>query len=91
MLAWPMMAEQRLNAKLIVDEVGIGLRIGEGDGVVGWEVVDKTVRELMLGERGKKVRKKVKGLGEAARNAVNEGGHSWQSLDMLLDEVRRNS
>ncbi|XXG79788.1 hypothetical protein AAC387_Pa09g0785 [Persea americana] len=90
-LAWPMMAEQRLNAKLIVDELGIGLRIGEGDGVVGWEIVDKMVRELMVGERGKEVRKKVKGLGEAARNAMNEGGHSWESLDMLLDEVCRNS
>lgn len=48
---WPMIVEQRLNVKLVADEFGVGLRIGEGNGVVGWEVVEKMVRELEGGSK----------------------------------------
>ncbi|XP_042497409.1 UDP-glycosyltransferase 90A1-like [Macadamia integrifolia] len=63
-LAWPMMGDQFLNAKMVVEELGIGLRIpgaGAGDGgVVRAEVLQRMVKELMVEEKGKKVTEKVR-------------------------------
>ncbi|XP_043688394.1 UDP-glycosyltransferase 90A1-like [Telopea speciosissima] len=94
-LAWPMMAEQHLNARMVAEELGVGLRIlgsnGSVRGFVGAEIVEKMVRELMEGEEGEKVSKKVKEVGEAARKAMEEGGSSWRTLDQLIDETCRNT
>lgn len=88
-LAWPMMAEQHFNARMVVEEIKIGLRVetcnGSVRGFVKREGLEKMVRELMEGERGKEVRKKVKEVAEAARKAVEEGGSSYQTLDQLID------
>ncbi|PIA62063.1 hypothetical protein AQUCO_00200206v1 [Aquilegia coerulea] len=92
-LAWPMMAEQFINAKM-VEELGIGLRMQptENTGartLVKSEKVEKMVRKLMLGDEGKQAQKKVKNIGESAKRAMGEGGSSKGALDMLIDEVCR--
>ncbi|KAL3526036.1 hypothetical protein ACH5RR_014408 [Cinchona calisaya] len=91
LLAWPMMADQPLNARLVVDEIKVGIRVETSDGSVkGFvksEGLEKSVRELMEGTKGKEVRKNVKEVGEAAMGAVKEGGSSWHSLNLLLDEL----
>ncbi|KAA8548081.1 hypothetical protein F0562_004658 [Nyssa sinensis] len=73
-LAWPMMAEQHLNARMVAEEIKVGLRVetsnGSVRGFVKREGLEKMVRELMEGEMGKEVRKKVKEVGEAARKAM---------------------
>lgn len=56
-------------------------------GFVKWEGLEKPIRELMEGEKGKEGRKKVKEIGEAAINAVKEGGSSWQTLNELIHEL----
>lgn len=81
-LAWPMMAEQPLNARMVVEEIKVGLRV-EGS-VKG---IEKTVKELMEGEKGEEVRKKVKEFADVARKAVEDGGSSWQTLQSLIDEA----
>ncbi|KAJ9677706.1 hypothetical protein PVL29_022595 [Vitis rotundifolia] len=91
-LAFPLMAEQHLNARMVVDELGIGLRIlasnGSVRGFVESKDVERMVRELMeRGEKGKEVRKKVKEVGEAARAAMGDGGPSSRTLDLFIDEV----
>ncbi|XP_058112308.1 UDP-glycosyltransferase 90A1-like [Magnolia sinica] len=91
-LAWPMMAEQHLNAKL-VEELGIGLRIearnGKGcNGLVSSDDVEKMVRELMGGEKGCEAGKKMQEVGQAGRRAMEESGTSWRSLDLLLEELK---
>ncbi|KAI3722305.1 hypothetical protein L2E82_33337 [Cichorium intybus] len=91
-LAWPMMAEQPLNAKMVVEEIKIGLRVetcdGSVKGFVKSEGLKKTVKELMEGEKGKEVRKKVMEVGKAAKEAMSEEGSSWRTLDELIEEVR---
>ncbi|KAH7851584.1 hypothetical protein Vadar_013728 [Vaccinium darrowii] len=91
-LAWPMMAEQHLNARVVVEEIKVGLRVetsnGSVRGFVKSEGLKKMVRELMEGEMGKEVRKKVKEVGEAAKKAVEEGGSSWHNLNQLIDELQ---
>ncbi|KAA8548080.1 hypothetical protein F0562_004659 [Nyssa sinensis] len=91
-LAWPMMAEQHLNARMVAEEIKVGLRVetsnGSVRGFVKREGLEKMVRELMEGEMGKEVRKKVKEVGDAARKAMENGGSSWRTLNQLMDELK---
>ncbi|KAK4711926.1 hypothetical protein R3W88_006439 [Solanum pinnatisectum] len=70
------MAEQHLNARMVTEEIGVGLRImpknGSVRGFVEAEEVEKMVRELMEGEKGE-------------MEAMKEGGSSWSTLDPLVD------
>ncbi|PON32008.1 UDP-glucuronosyl/UDP-glucosyltransferase [Parasponia andersonii] len=90
-LAWPMMAEQPHNARMVVEEIKVGLRVETSDssvaGFVRSEELKKMVKELMEGQMGKEVRKKVKEVADMAKAAVEEGGSSWQALDTLIDEA----
>ncbi|KAH0690479.1 hypothetical protein KY289_017837 [Solanum tuberosum] len=90
-LALPFMAEQHVNTRMVTEEIGVGLRImprnGSVRGFVEAEEVEKMVRELMEGEKGEMVRKKVKELGENAEEAMKEGGSSWSTLDLLIDDA----
>lgn len=90
-LALPFMADQHLNARMMVEEIGVGLRImprgGSVRGFVVAEEVEKKVREMVKGQRGAEVRKMVEKLGDAAAEAVGEGGSSWRSLGMLIDDI----
>ncbi|XP_016559080.2 UDP-glycosyltransferase 90A1 [Capsicum annuum] len=90
-LAWPIMSDQHLNARMVVEEIKIGLRVetcdGSVRGFVKWEGLEKQMRELMEGEKGKGARKKVKEIGEVAIGAVREGGSSWQTLNDLFLEL----
>ncbi|KAJ7974552.1 Glycosyltransferase [Quillaja saponaria] len=92
-LAWPMTAEQPLNARMVNEEIKVGLRVETCDGTVKgfvkWEGLGKMVRELMEGEKGEEVRKKVKEFAVMAKKAVEEGGSSWRTLDLLIDETCR--
>ncbi|KAJ0053312.1 hypothetical protein Pint_02687 [Pistacia integerrima] len=92
-LAWPIMAEQALNAKMVAEEIKVGLRVESCDGsvmggFVKWEELVKKVRELMVGENVKELRKKVKELSEGAKKAMEEEkGLSWHTLDTLIAEA----
>ncbi|KAL3629237.1 hypothetical protein CASFOL_026459 [Castilleja foliolosa] len=91
-LAWPMMAEQFINAKFVTEEIKIGLRVNTVDGFrkgfVTGESLKGTVMELMEGKIGKELRVNVVEVAEAARKAVAEGGSSWRDLNRLIDETR---
>ncbi|KAK9684130.1 hypothetical protein RND81_10G188300 [Saponaria officinalis] len=87
-LAWPMSAEQHLNARLIVEEVKVGLRVetcnGSVRGFVKWEGLRNSILELMVEEKGKMVRNNVEELAKVAKKTIEEGGSSWNSLESLL-------
>ncbi|XP_042497657.1 UDP-glycosyltransferase 73B4-like [Macadamia integrifolia] len=89
-LAWPMLAEQPFNAKFVVDGLGVGLSIVVGPITreilpVGCEAICDGVRELMIGEKGKKAREKAEALGLKARQVVQKGGSSDRKLDELIE------
>ena len=53
-----------------------------------WDGLKKMVKELMEGDMGNEVRKKVKEFAEMAKKAMEEGsGSSWRTLEELLDEI----
>ncbi|CAA2966217.1 UDP-glycosyltransferase 90A1-like [Olea europaea subsp. europaea] len=90
-LAWPMMAEQQLNARMVVEEIKIGLRVetinGSGNGFVQSKSLKNKVKELIEGEKRNELRKNVKEAAEMARNSMKEGGSSWLTLNQLIREI----
>ncbi|KFK40588.1 hypothetical protein AALP_AA2G015300 [Arabis alpina] len=91
-LAWPMMVEQPLNAKMVVEEIKVGVRVETEDGSVQGFVTRKElsrkVKELMEGETGRTARKNVKEYSKMANAAlVQETGSSWKNLDLLLEKL----
>ncbi|XP_072980289.1 UDP-glycosyltransferase 73B1-like [Typha angustifolia] len=91
MLTWPMIAEQALNAKHVVDVLGAGVNLGGRAGeIVRREEVAEGVKEVMGGgEKGRRVRERVADIRREAEEAVAEGGSSDRTLDELLEELRK--
>ncbi|KAF9599003.1 hypothetical protein IFM89_033348 [Coptis chinensis] len=99
MITWPMFAEQFFNEKLIVQVLGIAVRVGvnvtvqwgeeEKVGVlVEKEDVQKAVTEVMdKGEVGELRRKKARELGAMARSTMEEGGSSHLNMTLFIQDM----
>ncbi|KAF6167745.1 hypothetical protein GIB67_017240 [Kingdonia uniflora] len=99
MVTWPMFAEQFINEKMIVQVLGIGVRVG-ADVLVIWgdkekvgvvvkkENIEKAVNEVMdESEEGGKRRKKANKLGKKARIAMEEGGSSHLNITLFIQDI----
>ncbi|GLJ43467.1 hypothetical protein SUGI_0903730 [Cryptomeria japonica] len=90
LIAWPLYAEQPFNSKFVVDEIGIALEAPqriEQNWLVSRDDVEVIVRSLMIEEKGKELRKRIKELKAAARIAVAEGGSSYKNFDLFVSEI----
>lgn len=88
LLTWPMMADQYMNARLVVEEVGVGVRVCEGvDTVPDSDELAWIIRETVNGNREEKVR--AKGLRREAFDAVKEGGSSYKNLNGLVEALNK--
>ncbi|GLT64728.1 hypothetical protein SLA2020_372020 [Shorea laevis] len=84
MVCWPFFADQHTTSWFACNEWGIGMEI---DSNVKREDVEKLVRELMEGEKGRKMRKKAGEWKRKAEEATSPGGPSLLSLERLINEV----
>jgi hydroquinone glucosyltransferase len=81
MIAWPLFAEQKQNAVMLVEGEKVALRLAAAEGgMVTREEVARVVKELMQGEEGKKVRGRVRELQEAAAKALADDGSSDRAI-----------
>lgn len=83
MVCWPFFAEQQTNCRYCCTEWGIGMEI---DNDVKRDEVQGQVRELMVGDKGKEMRKKAmewKNKVEAA--TTSPAGSSYMNLDKLIN------
>ncbi|CAI0542099.1 unnamed protein product [Linum tenue] len=99
--AWPMYAEQQLNAFQFVEDLGFAEEIrmdyrwgsGKIDGgmMVTAEEIEGGIRRLMAAENdeGRK-RKTVKEVSEMSKKALTEGGSSCSSLSRFIQDVIDN-
>ncbi|XP_026432137.1 UDP-glycosyltransferase 90A1-like [Papaver somniferum] len=93
LLGFPITADQYWNARMVEDYYGVGVKVVTDTGSVGGffssECIANKVKELMNveGQKGKEIRENVKKLGEKARSAMEEGGSSWDALDMFIDQL----
>lgn len=88
MICWPHVAEQRLNRRLLVDQLKIGMEFRHSeDGGVEKEEIENTVRSMMQGQEGKDMRKTATKWRDTARKAVEAGGSSQGNFEAVINSV----
>ncbi|KAH7835226.1 hypothetical protein Vadar_024126 [Vaccinium darrowii] len=83
-ICWPFFADQPTNCWFSCGEWGIGMEI---DNNVRREEVERQVRELMEGEKGKEMKRKAVEWKKKAEEAAGPGGSSYLNLDKLITDV----
>ncbi|KAK1418781.1 hypothetical protein QVD17_27928 [Tagetes erecta] len=91
MIAWPLYAEQHMNAKVMTEALDLALRLEtDENGIVRKEVIEKVVKELMdQGDEGKKIIKKLKEVKSIGMKALSNGGSSMQSLSKIALQLKK--
>ncbi|XP_021833301.1 7-deoxyloganetin glucosyltransferase-like [Prunus avium] len=84
MVCWPLFADQPINCWYTCNEWGCGMEIDKN---VKREEVEKLVRELMEGEKGKKMKNKAMEWKKLAEEATGPHGSSSTNLDNLVNQV----
>ncbi|GLU13290.1 hypothetical protein SLE2022_299320 [Rubroshorea leprosula] len=88
MLTWPMGADQFSDARLLVDQLGVGIQVGESTQIIP----DSTQLARVLTESVEEdipERSRAKKLSEAAASAVMKGGSSERDLDAFVEAVNQ--
>jgi len=98
MITWPHFAEQFVNERLVVDVLKTGVEIGvkavtqwgqeQTEVTVTRDAVEKAVSKLMDGgEAAEEMRTRAKEFGVKARQALEEGGSSYNNINILIQEM----
>ncbi|XP_040362731.1 7-deoxyloganetin glucosyltransferase isoform X2 [Rosa chinensis] len=84
MVCWPFFADQHTNSYYTCNEWGIGMEINNK---VKRDNVEKIVKELMEGDKGKKMKNKVLEWKKLAEEATAPHGSSSKNLKDLVNQV----
>jgi hypothetical protein len=88
LVTWPMKADQFIDARLVVDVHGAGVRAAEGESAVpDPSTLARVFADAVDGPELAGVRAKAATLAEAAAEAVEEGGSSWLDLERMVKEL----
>ncbi|XP_021275065.1 UDP-glycosyltransferase 72E2-like [Herrania umbratica] len=89
MIAWPLYAEQKMNAALLTEEFGIAVRpkLSQTDEIVERDEIATMVKMIMVdNEEGHAMRTRVKELNSSAEKALSKGGSSYNSLSQIAKD-----
>lgn len=83
LIAWPLYAEQRMNAVLLTEDVKVAIRPKQDEkGIIGREEVSRVVRCFMKGKEADRIKGRAQELSRAAANAL-DGGSSFKNLSSV--------
>ncbi|KAK0587857.1 hypothetical protein LWI29_030076 [Acer saccharum] len=86
MLTWPQSADQFTNANILVNELKVGIRVGEGtQNIPESTELAHLLTESVDGTRPERM--KAKELSGAASYAVSDGGSSDKDLDEFIKSI----
>ncbi|XVF33195.1 hypothetical protein REPUB_Repub17cG0147700 [Reevesia pubescens] len=92
LIAWPLYAEQKMNAVMLTEDIKIALRPKPNEnGLVCRDEIAKAVKGLIEGEEGKGVRNKMKDLKEAAAKVLSENGSSTKALSEVANKWKNQT
>ncbi|EXC07298.1 hypothetical protein L484_021205 [Morus notabilis] len=83
MIAWPLYAEQRMNATVLVEDVGVAVKpVVEdvGKGIIMREEIERVVRMVIEGEEWMTLRRLAEQLKESASKALSNDDRSSYEL-----------
>ncbi|KAL8099935.1 hypothetical protein AgCh_032264 [Apium graveolens] len=84
----PQWTDQPANAKYVEDIWGIGVRTRPYEkGIVKRKVLESLIRDVMKGEKGKTIKKRVANWKILAKEAVDEGGTSDRNITEFAAEL----
>ncbi|KAK8517602.1 hypothetical protein V6N13_127765 [Hibiscus sabdariffa] len=86
LIAWPLYAEQRMNAALLAEELKVAVRPKTlpWKGIVGREEIKMVVETLLVEEEGHAMRGRVKELKSSGETAWNDNGSSAKALAQFM-------
>ncbi|KAF9602082.1 hypothetical protein IFM89_024849 [Coptis chinensis] len=86
LIAWPLYAEQKMNAEMITAGLKIALRPKVDEKfIVDREEVARTVKCLMREEEGNRIRERINELKDAGFMMLNEDGSSTKALSEVAN------
>ncbi|KAL9242309.1 hypothetical protein vseg_016324 [Gypsophila vaccaria] len=94
MVTWPVFADHFYNEILVTEILKTGISVGAKkwgrvvDDSVKEENVTDAIRRVMMGEEAIEIKTRANELKEMARNAVEEGGSSYNDLTKLIQMIR---
>ncbi|KAK8570391.1 hypothetical protein V6N13_003074 [Hibiscus sabdariffa] len=92
LIAWPLYAEQKMNATMLTEDIGVALRPRRNEnGLIPRDEIARAVQVLMEAEQGKDIRRKIKHLKEAAANTLSENGCSTKALSDVATKWRNQA
>ncbi|XP_047152438.1 hydroquinone glucosyltransferase-like [Vigna umbellata] len=84
LVAWPLYAEQKMNAVLVTEGMKVAARVVIGEnGLAERGEIARVVKMVLEGEEGKKLLHRMKQLKEAAATALRDGGSSSTQISEL--------
>ncbi|KAJ0971674.1 hypothetical protein J5N97_019633 [Dioscorea zingiberensis] len=97
LVTWPLFHEQFINQELVVEVMGMGVRMWEGfrrikgeEAAVKAEEIAGVVKRVVGGGGGEeveRVKKRAKEYGEMAKKAVEVGGSTYEDVGSLVEEL----
>ncbi|KAL0414120.1 UNVERIFIED_CONTAM: Hydroquinone glucosyltransferase [Sesamum radiatum] len=85
LIAWPLFAEQRMNAALLTEGLKVSLRVEANEnGIVDRKQIAGVVQKLIGGAEGKDIGNKMRVLKDAAAEAWSQTGSSKKALGELV-------
>nr|XP_015880724.2 7-deoxyloganetin glucosyltransferase-like [Ziziphus jujuba var. spinosa] len=88
MLCWPFFAEQQTNCRYACKQWRVGMEIKNDS---KRDEIEKLVRELMEGDKGKEMKSKALEWRKLAQESTAPNGSSSLNLDTLVDRMLRNT
>ncbi|MED6168757.1 hypothetical protein PIB30_014446 [Stylosanthes scabra] len=85
LLCCPFFNDQTLNCKYACDEWGFGMMMNSDD--VKRDLVEKLVKELLEGQKGKQLKTTAMKWKKLAQEAANTDGSSFLNLEKMVNEV----
>uniref|UniRef100_A0A0A9GX19 Uncharacterized protein n=1 Tax=Arundo donax TaxID=35708 RepID=A0A0A9GX19_ARUDO len=90
MVAWPLYAEQNMNAAMMEVQVGVVTRVKVGaDRFISKEEVANAIQHVMEGEEAERLRKRASELKEKSVLALSKGGCSTHALAQIVNVWKR--
>ncbi|GAB4857514.1 hypothetical protein Ancab_015422 [Ancistrocladus abbreviatus] len=84
LIAWPLFAEQKLNAVQLTDDLKVAFRVKHNEkGIIERGQIAKYAKNLIEGEEGKLLRERMQTLKTAAKATWGDEGSSTKKLDEL--------
>jgi hydroquinone glucosyltransferase len=92
MVAWPLYAEQKMNAAMLEVQAGVAVRVhADADGFFSKEEIAGVIRRVMDEEEGASMRRRASELRHKAEQALTQGGSSALALAHLAGTWRSSS